>query len=68
MNMILIVNGESREVPLDSTVADLLTRLELSKRPVAVEVNQEIVPRSQHAQHSLRNGDQVELVTLVGGG
>ena len=68
MTMILVVNGESRELPRDSTVTDLLTLLELAKRPVAVEVNRELVPRARHAQHRLCHGDQVELVTLVGGG
>jgi thiamine biosynthesis protein ThiS len=33
-----------------------------------VEVNRKVVPRRQHAEHTLRDGDTVEIVTLVGGG
>jgi sulfur carrier protein len=45
-----------------------LAELELDSRQVAVEVNLELVPRSRHGQHRLEPGDEVEVVTLVGGG
>lgn len=61
-------NGQPRTIPPGTTVADLLARLELRPAYVAVEVNLELVPRQRHAQHLLREGDQVEVVTLVGGG
>ena len=64
----IIVNGESREIPSGTSVAGLLELLELAGRPVAVEVNFELVPHSQHTNHELAEGDQVEIVTLVGGG
>jgi thiamine biosynthesis protein ThiS len=62
------VNGESRDVPADTTVADLLHVLDLNVRHVAVEVNRELVPRATHVEHVLRQGDELEIVTLVGGG
>lgn len=62
------LNGETFELPSDSTVADLLQRLELTGRRVAVELNLDIVPRSQHASVTLRDGDQVEVVHAIGGG
>jgi sulfur carrier protein len=62
------VNGQLRQIPATATVADLLAEMQVSVRHVAVEVNLDIVPRSQHAQHSLSEGDRVEVVTLVGGG
>jgi len=64
----VIVNGESREVPSGLTVAELLRQLDISPRGVAVEVNLQIVPRNQHEQHRLSEGDRLEIVTLVGGG
>ena len=66
--MQIIVNGESRDVPDNLSVADLLDELRLSGKPVAVEVNLELVPRQQHAAHRLAEGDRLEIVTLVGGG
>jgi thiazole synthase len=64
----LTVNGEPRLAPAESTVADLLRTLELDPQRVAVEVNRELVPRTQHDRRRLSDGDAVEIVTLVGGG
>jgi thiamine biosynthesis protein ThiS len=62
------VNGETREVADDSTVAIALAELGVSQPHVAVELNLEVLPRAQHANTILRNGDRLEIVTLVGGG
>ena len=62
------LNGESYELPDGETVAALLARLELTGRRVAVELNQDIVPRSQHVETALTEGDQVEVVHAIGGG
>ena len=66
--MQVVVNGEAREVPDGTTVEGLLADLGLAGRPVAVERNREIVPRSAHAATRLGEGDRVEIVTMVGGG
>jgi sulfur carrier protein len=62
------LNGQPYELPADATVADLIGRLELAGRRVAVELNLDIVPRSQHAQTLLRDGDRIEVVHAIGGG
>ncbi|KRW61539.1 sulfur carrier protein ThiS [Pseudomonas sp. TTU2014-080ASC] len=62
------LNGEAYELPDGETVASLLVRLELTGRRVAVELNLDIVPRSEHATTVLREGDQVEVVHAIGGG
>lgn len=62
------LNGESFELPDGETVAGLLSRLELTGRRVAVELNLDIVARSQHAATTLTEGDQVEVVHAIGGG
>jgi sulfur carrier protein len=64
----IILNGEPSQARPGSTIAELLAAMEITAKHVAVEVNQEIVPRSRHAAHCLRDGDRVEVVTLVGGG
>jgi sulfur carrier protein len=64
----LSVNGEERSFPQGLTVAELVRRLEIAGPEVAVEVNRSIVPRSAHAERRLEDGDQVEIVTFVGGG
>ena len=62
------LNGESFELPDGETVAALLVRQEMTGRRVAVELNLDIVPRSQHAETVLKEGDQVEVVHAIGGG
>jgi sulfur carrier protein len=62
------INGEPQHVPQGVTVAWLIAHLQLQPKFVAVERNRELVPRAQHAQCTLRAGDQIEIVTLVGGG
>lgn len=64
----IIVNGEKRSVPEGLTLAELVHELDLEGRRVAVEVNQEIVPRSRYAEHVLNGGDRVEVVAAIGGG
>lgn len=66
--MQIMVNGRAQDVSPGETVAGLLERLEMSGRPCAVEVNRDLVPQREHAGRELREGDAVELVTLVGGG
>lgn len=62
------LNGEPRELPPGSTITELLQELGVTRPHVAVELNLEVVPRAQHADTVLRDGDRLEVVTLVGGG
>lgn len=62
------LNGEDLTVSDASTVADLLKSLEKNPKFLAVEKNRELVPRTQHAECELQEGDEIEIVTLVGGG
>ena len=64
----IVVNGESRSTQDRQTVAELLRELGLDPRQVAVERNREIVPRAEHGQAVLGDGDELEIVTFVGGG
>jgi sulfur carrier protein len=66
--MRLIVNGTEHDAPDGTSVAGLVERLGLSGQACAAEVNRELVPRREQAGRVLRDGDRVELVTLVGGG
>lgn len=68
LGMTLTVNGETRQAADGATIADLLIEMKLEKAPCAVEVNRRVVPKASHAQTTLADGDQVEIVTLVGGG
>lgn len=66
--MEIYLNGEPRQVADGINAAQLIEDLALAGRRVAVEVNREIVPRSDYAQHRLRPGDRIEVVRAIGGG
>ena len=62
------VNGEHRRVAKGMTIAELALELGLEPTRVAVERNLEVVPRSTLAEVEVRDGDDYEIVTFVGGG
>jgi len=62
------VNGDAMQLPDGATVSILIEYLALSGKRLAVEVNEDIVPRSRHAEFQLNDGDRVEVVHAIGGG
>ena len=66
--MRLTINGESRDLDVVSTVASLVEHLGLKADRLAIELNREIVTRSDWETTQLRDGDQLEIVHFVGGG
>jgi sulfur carrier protein len=66
--MNIYVNGALKELPEKTTVADVLVLLEVVGRRVAVELNDHIVAKSQHAHVILQANDKVEVVHAIGGG
>lgn len=64
----LRINGEDRSFEGAPTIGAVLELLKVPPVAVAVEVNRTIVPRSTHDHHQLEDGDEVEVVTFVGGG
>jgi len=62
------VNGEPKEIAEGQTLSELLDALKIERTRVAVEVNAEVVRRARHAEVRLKAGDQIEIVTFVGGG
>ncbi len=64
----VIANGDPVRLTSEATVADLVLTLELAGRRFALERNGQIVPRSQHPQARLEDGDRIEIVHAVGGG
>ncbi|MDP1696192.1 MAG: sulfur carrier protein ThiS [Xanthomonadaceae bacterium] len=62
------LNGKATTVPEGITINALLIDIGLGERRVAVEVNREVVPRSQHLEYRLNDSDRVEIVHAIGGG
>ena len=66
--MRVTVNGKGRDIPEGTTVRALVELLGLAAGPVAVERNEDVVPRAQHAAAVLSEGDVIEILHFVGGG
>jgi thiamine biosynthesis protein ThiS len=64
----LSINGEARRVPAGLDVAGLLAHLEVRASRVAVERNRQIVPKATYESVKLTDGDEIEIVSFVGGG
>ena len=64
----ITVNGKPRPLDQPILLADLLQQLEYTSKALAVEVNLQLVPRAEHPQYQIKPGDELEIVTLAGGG
>ncbi len=65
--MEICLNGESRSVSVNS-INELLESLEIDAKRVAVELNMEILPKSDYLTRTISDGDRIEIVHFVGGG
>ena len=65
--MTVTVNGEPRDLPDGETLRALVARHNLAPEKVAIELNRRLVRADKYDQ-LLRPGDEVEIVTFVGGG
>lgn len=66
--MEITVNGEARKIADNANVQQLLHSLEIVGARLAVELNNEIVPRSKFSETALNEGDRIEIVQAIGGG
>jgi len=64
----IIVNGKSRSLPGPLSVRQLIQEMDLMDKRIAVEINGDIVPASQHTTYQLSDGDSIEIVGAIGGG
>jgi thiamine biosynthesis protein ThiS len=64
----ITVNGESHELAAALSVDELLQELRVPATRVAVEINEEVVPRATYVERRIAAGDRVEIVHFVGGG
>ncbi|MBL1141949.1 MAG: sulfur carrier protein ThiS [Proteobacteria bacterium] len=65
--MNILLNGDQHSIRQNSTIKDLVTNLQLEGK-YAIEINQNIIPRSEYLKTELRAGDKIEIVQAIGGG
>jgi sulfur carrier protein len=66
--LLITVNGQPQSMPIGATARDVVAALGWEGRPLAVELNEQVVPRAELAGRTVCHGDRLEIVTLVGGG
>jgi sulfur carrier protein len=66
--MQIYLNGDEKQIPDGLDMAGLIDLLELSGQRIAVEINEELVPRSTFSSHALKDADRIEIIRAVGGG
>lgn len=66
--MQICINGEKKQIDDGLTLAQLVEQLGMKPKYIAVERNRQLVPRARHSECILEDGDDLEIVTLVGGG
>lgn len=66
--MKILLNGKPFELPDKSSASNLLESLQLTDKKLAMEINQEIIPRSEYQDFQLHASDKVEIVHAIGGG
>ena len=66
--MEILVNGDKISLPEYSSIEDLITHLGLQNQRIAIEINESIIPKSNHTSFLLKDLDKVEIIKAVGGG
>ena len=66
--MEILVNGEKISLPEDSNIEDLIVHLGYQNQRIAIEINESIIPKSNHSSFPLKDLDKVEVINAVGGG
>ena len=66
--MHITLNGEDKSLKEGTSLSQLLGQLGIEGNRIAVEINREIIPKSEHAQYVIRDGDKIEVVHAIGGG
>ncbi|MBT4837547.1 MAG: sulfur carrier protein ThiS [Methylococcales bacterium] len=66
--MNIILNGTPKNMSNVFYVKDLITELNLSGKRIAIEINEEIIPRSNYSSQKITDGDTIEVIHAIGGG
>jgi sulfur carrier protein len=64
----ILVNGEKISLPEDSSIEGLIVHLGYQNQRIAIEINESIIPKSNHSSFLLQDLDKIEIINAVGGG
>ncbi len=64
----IVINGRNNIVEHNTTLLQLINKLGIDKKKIAIELNTEIIPKSSYSKKLLLDGDVIEIVHFIGGG
>ena len=66
--MNILLNNKKEKISEGMTIEKLLSNKEIKNKYFAVEINEQVIPKSTHGTHIIKNGDKIEIITAIGGG
>ena len=64
----IFINGDLKKFPPETNIVSVLESLNISSKHIAIEINENLVFRSDWQETNLKDGDKVEIVKAIGGG
>ena len=64
----IFINGDLKKIPQETNIVSVLESLNISTKHIAIEINENLVFRSDWQETNLKDGDKVEIVKAIGGG
>ena len=64
----IYINGKKKNIDIDSNLIDILAEYSLKNKLVAIEINQEVIPKSKYKTKTINKNDKIEILELIGGG
>ena len=64
----IFINGDLKKFPSETNIVSILESLNISSKHIAIEINENLVFRSDWQETNLKDGDKVEIVKAIGGG
>ena len=64
----IYINGKKKNINSNFNIINILEEYSLKNKLVAVEINQEVIPKSNYKTKKINKNDRIEILELIGGG
>ena len=64
----IYINGKKKNINISSNMINILEEYSLKNKLIAVEINQEVIPKSNYKTKKINKNDRIEILELIGGG
>ena len=64
----IYINGKKKNINSNYNLINILEKYSLKNKMVAIEINQEVIPKSNYKTKKINNNDRIEILELIGGG